>query len=209
MKIEKTTILAFVAITFIPCLFTKATTNLIVNGSFETGTDPGSWLRLDSGSTAIDDWIVTRSKIDYIGTYWAASHGDKSLDLDGGPRESGGIKQTFSTVLNKLYSVTFDMAGNPTGPPTTKLMRVEAAGDSNDFSFDMTVGNHTLGDMGWVKCFWQFTATGTETTLEFYSLDETGDFGPALDNVVVVPEPATICLLGLGALSLLRRKRSA
>jgi hypothetical protein len=31
--------------------------------------------------------------------------------------------------------------------------------------------------------------------------------GAAVDNIQIVPEPATICLLGLGALSLLRRKR--
>ena len=32
--------------------------------------------------------------------------------------------------------------------------------------------------------------------------------GAAIDDVQLVPEPATICLLGLGALGLLRRKRS-
>jgi hypothetical protein len=31
--------------------------------------------------------------------------------------------------------------------------------------------------------------------------------GLLLDNVVITPEPATVCLLGLGALSLIRRKR--
>jgi choice-of-anchor C domain-containing protein len=183
-----------------------ATLNLLNNGSFETGTDPNSWLRLDPGSTAIDGWTVINSRIDYIGTYWQAADGSRSLDLDGGPTESGGIEQTFTTTPGDEYLVTFDMAGNPAGPPTTKLMRVEAAGDSSDFSFD--IDTHTLGDMGWVSCSWQFTATDTETTLEFYSTDDTGDFGPALDNVVVtpIPEPTTLCLLALGA-ALLRRSR--
>ena len=36
-----------------------------------------------------------------------------------------------------------------------------------------------------------------------------GDISLAIDNVTYVPEPATMCLLGFGALSLIRRKRKA
>ena len=46
------------------------------------------------------------------------------------------------------------------------------------------------------------------TTLEFH---DSGTGAVGIDNLTVtpIPEPATICLLGLGALSLIRRKRSA
>ena len=218
MKIEKTTILIFVAVTFISGLFTKANTNLIVNGSFEVGPDPGAMITLLGGSTDINGWEVTRGGIDYKGTFWVASDGNRSLDLDDSPG-FGGIKQTFATMMGKDYLVTFDMAGNPYrdfNDPPIKHMRVEAAGDSTDFSFDTT--SHDYNNMGWVTHSWQFTADSNSTTIEFYSLDSyegegeydgySGYCGPTLDNVSIVPEPATIALLGFGALGLLRRKRS-
>jgi len=219
MKIEKTTILVFVAITFISGLFTKANTNLILNGSFEVGTNPGATIPLSNGSTAITGWEVTRGGIDYKGTYWVAFDGNRSLDLDNSPG-FGGIMQTFATNAGQEYLVTFAMAGNPywdqiLNDPPIKYMRVEAAGDPADFSFNVT--GHDYNNMGWETRSWQFTADSNSTTIEFYSLDSSegrysgysGYCGPTLDNVSVsiVPEPATVCLLGLGALSLLRSSR--
>ena len=217
MKIEKTTILIFVAVTFIFGLLTNANANLIVNGSFEVGPDPGASAPLPNGSTAIAGWTVTREGVDYKGTYWKASDLNRSLDLDNSPG-FGGIKQTFPTTSGVLYSVTFDIAGNPYrefGDPVMKYMGVEAAGQSAVFSFDAT--GHDYLNMGWETRSWQFTAAiGISTTIEFYTLDSyaagySGYCGPVLDNVSVVeiPEPATMALLGLGALSLIRRKRSA
>ena len=215
MKIEKTTILVFVAVTFISGLLTKANANLIVNGSFEVGPDPVSWLTLSSGSTDIVGWEVTREGVDYKGTYWVASDGDRSLDLDNSPG-FGGIMQTFTTTPGADYLVTFDMAANPWrgfDDPVIRYMRVEvnAAGQSADFSFDVT--GHNIASMGWATHSWQFTANSNSTTIEFYSLDTlqagySGNCGPTLDNVsVVVPEPATVALLGLGALSLIHRRK--
>jgi len=218
MKIEKTTILIFVAVTFIFGLLTNANANLIVNGSFEVGPDPGASVPLPNGSTAIAGWTVTREGVDYKGTYWKASDLNRSLDLDNSPG-FGGIKQTFATIMGKDYAVTFDMAGNPywdpnLNDPPIKYMGVEVAGQSAVFDFDVT--GHDYLNMGWVTRSWQVTAIGISTTIEFYSLDPvygkySGYCGPALDNVSVVeiPEPATMALLGLGALSLIRRKRSA
>jgi hypothetical protein len=64
-------------------------------------------------------------------------------------------------------------------------MRVEAAGQSADFSFD-TTGN-TLADIGWESRHWSFTATDTTTMLEFYSLGPPEVFGPVIDNIEVSP----------------------
>jgi choice-of-anchor C domain-containing protein len=217
VKLKKTTILAFVAVTFISGLLTNANAYLIVNGSFEQGPDMlGLMIVLAGGSTAIDGWTVTREGIDYKGNYWKASDGERSLDLDNSPG-FGGIMQTFETTPGVRYLVTFDMSGNPYADfndPPIKWMRVEAAGQSADFSHNAS--GYWYDDMVWVNHSWWFTAAAntTSTTLEFYSLHTLDDgysewCGPALDNVSVVPEPATVALLGLGALSLLRRKRSA
>ena len=171
------------------------------NGSFEIGIDPGSFSNLPPGSTAITGWTVVVDDIDYIGSAWVSSDGARSLDLDGSsgsPFPSGGIAQTFATIVGAAYQVTFDMAGNPGSGPTIKPMRVSAAGQSADFFFDIT--GKTLTDMGWEKRSWQFTATDVSTTLQFRSLTAdmalpTG-WGPAVDNVAVAVVPAPVPALG-------------
>ena len=185
MKIEKTTILIFVAVTFVFGLLTNANANIIVNGSFEQGTDPGVFLPLPDGSTAIAGWTTTGVSTDYIGTLWVADDGDRSLDLVGSPG-LGGVMQTFTTIPNVNYIVTFALAGNPKadGLPVTSMC-VEAAGQSADYSYDVT--GKDFQNMGWVNREWQFTADNSgSTTLKFYALDARGDvgqFGNALDNV--------------------------
>jgi choice-of-anchor C domain-containing protein len=184
--------------------------NLIQNGSFETATvNPGSFLQLDAVSTAITGWTVSQGSIDYIGTFWQASNGSRSLDLSGA--NAGGIQQTFNTTVGKTYRVTFDLAGNPNTSPTIKQMRISAAGSSANFSFDIT-GKSTT-NMGWLSKSWDFTANSTTTTLEFISLTNSFD-GPALDNVSVIalsppptptpiPEPSSVLgLLSLGVLGI-------
>ncbi len=77
------------------------------------------------------------------------------------------------------------MAGDPVGAPQIKQMRVTAAGQGRNFSFD--VSGRSTNNMGWQTKSWVFTATSTSTTLEFSSLNQGGgSSGPALDNVSVV-----------------------
>jgi choice-of-anchor C domain-containing protein len=174
--------------------------NLIQNGSFENGANPGSFLQLDAVSTVITGWTVSQGSIDYIGTLWQASNGSRSLDLQG--LTSGTIQQTFNTTIGATYRVTFDLAGNPIGSPAIKQMRVRTGGSSADFSFDATGKSAT--NMGWVSKSWDFTANSTTTTLEFIGLGG-GRNGPALDNVsvIAVPEPSSMLgLLSLGVLGI-------
>ena len=184
--------------------------NLIQNGSFEDGANPGSFLQLDAVSTVITGWTVSQGSIDYIGTLWQASNGSRSLDLGAGS-SPGGIKQTFNTTVGGTYRVTFDLAGNPNASPTIKDMRVSAGGSSADFSFDTTGKSNS--NMGWLSKSWDFTANSTTTTLEFIDLTNS-IAGPALDNVSVmlsstppiptsIPEPSSILgLLSLGVLGI-------
>jgi choice-of-anchor C domain-containing protein len=157
--------------------------NLIVNGSFEDGPDPGDqFVTLDKGSTAIKGWEVTQGDIDYINaSYWQAAEGRRSLDMNGA--QPGAIAQTFKTKKGQKYRVTFSLAGNPDGGPAEKKIQVSAAGKKAEFTFDGT--GKARDAMGWVTKTWDFTADADMTTLEFASLID-GNAGPALDNVVVV-----------------------
>jgi choice-of-anchor C domain-containing protein len=182
------------------------------NGSFENASvDPGgSFVTLADGSMQITGWTVISGDIDYIGTYWVASTGVRSLDLVG-DQNVGGIEQTFDTVPGATYRVSFDLAGNPQGPPTIKPLTVNAGGVVQDYTFDTT--GKTVSNMGWVTNQLTFTASGPTTTLSFIS-DTTGlgcCYGAALDNVIVQlvqlpPAPAPVPLepaAPLAALSIL------
>jgi len=166
--------------------FSGTNNEIITNGSFEYGPAVSTITVLYAGSTDIIGWVVVQGSIDYIGTYWIPSDGLRSLDLNG--NYPGSIAQTFSTTPGVTYQVTFDMAGNPVGGSTIKQMRVTAANDSADFSFDIT--GKSLSEMGWVNYTWEFTATDSVTTLQFLSLEPYNAYGPALDNVSVVKQPS-------------------
>lgn len=154
--------------------------NILRNGSFEEGTDPGVYLPLNPGSKGITDWEVTRGGIDYVGTDWVSSEGNRSIDLNGTPGV-GGVAQAFTTTPGHKYDVSFDLAGHYSG--LLQTMRVSAAGQSADFSFQSGTDPKQLG---WKEYTWDFTAKDPQTTIEFSSLQTGYEYGgPALDNVVV------------------------
>jgi choice-of-anchor C domain-containing protein len=165
--------------------------NLLVNGSFEEGpetrNDGHTNVDLDKGSTVITGWETTRGGAGIIdSTYWKPADGKRSLALSKRPgqTECGGISQTFKTKKGQKYCVTFQLAGDPLAGPPEKKLQINAAGKSAEFTFDQT--GKTRVDMGWVTKSWEFTAEGDQTTLEFMGLTE-GMYGPALDDVVVLP----------------------
>jgi choice-of-anchor C domain-containing protein len=150
------------------------------NGSFEAGEDPGIFQVKFAGSTDITDWTVTGS-VDYIGTYWQASDGDRSIDLAG--NFAGGLSQSIATTPGYVYVVSFDMSGNPAGPPALKRLEVTADG-GNSQTYSYTTGTNTLTNMQWETNTYYFTATSTETLIAFNSLTSLF-YGPALDNVAL------------------------
>ncbi|HVF46892.1 MAG TPA: choice-of-anchor C family protein [Pyrinomonadaceae bacterium] len=151
------------------------------NGSFELGTDPGSFDDLFTGQTNITDWDVTGS-VDYIGTLWVASDGVRSVDLTGD--FAGSLSQSVATTPGFVYSVTFDLSGNPDGPNDTKTMGVTTDGGSaQTYTYAVTAAN-TRTNMMWRTETYYFSALDAEALLAFTSLTP-GFFGPALDNVRV------------------------
>ena len=174
----------------------QAPSSLIVNGSFEEGPAVDRFLNLTKGDTSVRGWVVTGEGVDYVSTgYWLSSDGARAIDLDGSARSGltppyvqGGIAQTFVTTPGTRYRVTFDLAGNPNQLPRVKPMRISAAGQTAEFTFDTT--GKTGARMGWTRRQWTFTSSAASATLEFRSLTispQTG-YGAAIDNVVVVAE---------------------
>jgi choice-of-anchor C domain-containing protein len=155
------------------------------NGSFESGSnDPGSFEQLNAGSTVLTGWTITSGSIDWIGTYWPAAAGSKSLDMNG--TAPGTIGQVLPTTIGKTYVMTFALSANPEGPVAVYTLTVGATGAAPQaFTFDRAANANTRANMMWQAKQYSFVATSASTTLTFASGVAAGANGPALDNVVV------------------------
>jgi choice-of-anchor C domain-containing protein len=198
----------FVAVAAMAMLPTSAQAAEIINGSFEQGgvTNPFGTVTGGNNST-ITGWTVLGNSVDFIGNYWQAAQGTNSIDLNGSGQ--GGIAQTFNTVANQAYAITFFLAGNPDNGPTIKTINVTTNNaNAQVFSFDTTGLNKS--NMGWKQFTYNFVGTGSPTTLAFNS-QTSGSWGAVLDNVSIsaVPEPATwaMMLLGIGLIGGAMRSR--
>jgi choice-of-anchor C domain-containing protein len=161
--------------------------NLIVNGSFESGprgplTGTASIITY-AGSTSIVGWTVTGSNIDYYVGEAPAADSLCCVDLNG-YFAAGGIAQVIPTVTGAQYTVSFSLAGNFGGPPTVKQLRVSAAGQSGDFTFDTS--GKSAANMGWTRNTWQFVANSSATMVAFETLTSASSaYGPMIDAVDV------------------------
>lgn len=161
---------ATVDITVAAVVDTYTPTNLIANGSFESG---------------ISSWTAFGNGVDVV-SGWQAGDGNNLVDLNA--FNPGGVEQVISTVAGETYSVGFLLARNPhDNHNTTVDVNVSAAADSQDYSFSST--SSTASSMEWSQQTFTFTAANSNTTLSFESLvtvsPDLAD-GPTLDEVVVV-----------------------
>jgi len=163
-----------------------AAQDLVQNGSFEVGPNPGLFSLWCPSSTAVTGWTVTRDCIHYCSSaLWQTVAGVRSIDLDGLQGDSGGVAQTLATTPGARYQVQFRLAGNPNSGPALKRLVVAAAGTQAEFTFN--INGRSDAAMGWSDQRWTFTATGTTTTLEFYSITVPSGWGPVIDDVRVTP----------------------
>ncbi|MFI2435979.1 choice-of-anchor C family protein [Streptomyces sp. NPDC018693] len=159
-----------------------AQADLFSNGSFEEPpVPPGTFLNLPAGKS-IGPWTVESGSVDLIGSgYWEAADGGQSVDLNG--LGSGRISQTFATLPQQQYTLTYSLAGNPNGLPPVKTGTVSINGETvQTFVFDAT--GKTRSDMGYQTQTVNFTATSSATTLTFTSTT-LGANGPVIDKVKI------------------------
>ncbi|MDB5075562.1 MAG: hypothetical protein JWO42_1741, partial [Chloroflexi bacterium] len=165
--------------------------NLVVNGGFERGADPGPQMYITPGSPYLENWGIIGSQLRVVGTYWQAEEGMRSLSLANANGDASkamitasGVKQTVSTTVGQRYRVSFYQAGNPgTGrPPGT--VRCLIGGQTHDYTYQATAAD-TLMKMNWVQRSFIFIANAARTDIAFYGYYTPGNMPFGIDNVQV------------------------
>ncbi len=210
MKFKFASLLCGASLGLVPVVSLAAP--IVTNGSFEEGVNiSGSFATISSGLTG---WSIAGGNIDYIGSYWTASAGVRSLDLNGSELPAPTVSQEVSLVAGQQYRLSFDVAGNPDNGPTVKTLNVSILGalGITPVSFDTT--GKSKPNIGWETRNFFFTApTDGSYTLSFQStVSAPCCYGPALDNVSIsaVPEVETYSMMmaGLGLVGFVARRRS-
>jgi hypothetical protein len=157
--------------------------NLLVNGSFETGTfmpDGANAMTLEAGATNMTAWTVYNGSLAWIGSPNAfginGSDGAFFLDLAGYDDAApyGGVMQTFATTVGAQYVLTLDLSA--AGVPSV------VSASAGDFSGTLSHDSTGLGTQ-W-RCYSAvFTATDETTTLMIHGVS--GGIFIGLDNVAV------------------------
>jgi|ERR1700733_1528159 hypothetical protein len=197
-----------------------AQANLVTNGSFEdyTGIDPkGSFTQVQptgwsggSGLTFVDSPGSATSTSGGLAVYSpfpnTSPNGGNFVEADGDPTYSGAFYQTISgLVVGTSYTLTFlQAAGQQAGfsGPTTEQWEV-TFGTDTQYSSLYSLAQGATGD--WEQESMTFVADDTSQVLTFLAVGTPNGAPPIsfLDGVdLEVPEPASLSLLGVGALAL-------
>ena len=201
--------------------------NLVTNGSFETprgdnqwGRNPATWF---AGQT-FGGWTVTQGSVDLktsgvppIGA-GASYEGTQHVDLNGSPGV-GGIRQDITIGAPGVYRLSFALSANTAQDSNSpRIVRVRLSSGATDVfnsTFTWRLADHPGHDPynspSWVlhQVDILVPAAGVYA-LSFTSETTTNDsYGPMIDDVrlQLVPEPASLMVLGAGLAALIRLRR--
>jgi len=172
-----------------------STSFIDTRGTGETGPVDGT----ESG-----DFIGVTGFTGSVGSFTDGAQGFQWNDPD------GAVVLTLDAIDASAFTdleLTFDLFVDDTGYESTDKFDIEV-NDTNVLSLGETDFEGSLADV-WTSYALDLSAfDGSVITIEFIGDTNAGSENFYVDNVEVtgVPEPASIALLGLGGLALLRRR---
>lgn len=185
-----------VALSVVAAASVASAQQLVTNGGFE---DNGG-----GGSSSFTGWTVVANS----GT---------SVVADASTSHTGN----YSAFDEAFYSSPATLSQTVTGLTVGKnydwsFWLQDDGGDGGSRYFKASINGTTYLDLegttgsDWTQYKYTFTATSTSTTIAFEGGDDsTFNFGYHVDDVSLVPEPASLAVLGFGALGFLRRRKKA
>jgi len=135
---------------------------------------------------------------------WTAAEGLQWAELDA--NNSYGIYQDIPTTPNTVYTLKFAFATRGDSTEQYDGVRILWNGNLVD---TIIRADRSGASTNWIYYTYTVIATGTLSRLEFQDAGAVSNsFGGFLDDVSLVPEPASLVALAAGVIGLAARRRT-